>query len=79
MVDPLEDLLKGSNDEFDSFIAENSELNRAFQSGALGEFIHTRSSGDDGGTELEGEGSRNDLEGESRGESGESQAVSETV
>lgn len=80
MSDPLADLLEEGNEYFNEFVAEISGLDRAFQTGALGEFINSRSSSNDGDTgELAGEAGEDVLGGEDRGESRESEAGEETV
>lgn len=82
MVDPIEELIKRSNEFHLRLIKENNELDRAFHQGALGEFVHSRSSNDDAGTAAEnmaGEDSETLLLDQSRGESGESATSESTI
>ncbi|QDT45816.1 hypothetical protein Pan241w_59440 [Gimesia alba] len=79
MVDPLEELIRQSNEFHNSLIEHNNELDRAFQNGTFGELVQSWGSDDDSGTELEGEDSETLLERESGGASGEPEAGSETV
>tara|TARA_R110002095_G_scaffold149654_1_gene129342 strand:+ start:4247 stop:4486 length:240 start_codon:yes stop_codon:yes gene_type:complete len=79
MSDPLEDLIRQNNEFHNSLIEQNNELDRAFQAGTFGELVQSWSNKNGGGSELEGEDSRDDLEGESGGESGEPEAGKPTV
>lgn len=79
MVDPLEELVRQSNEFHDSLIEQNNELDRAFQNGTFGELVHSWGSDDDSGTELEGEDSKTPLERESGRASGGTEAGGETV
>lgn len=80
MVDPLEELIRQSTEFHDRLIQENNEIDRAFQSGALGSLIQSWSSDDDGNAdELAGEAGEDVLGGEDRGESRESETGEETV
>ncbi|HCO24597.1 MAG TPA: hypothetical protein DIT97_16785, partial [Gimesia maris] len=73
------DLIRQSVEFHNKLIEENNELDRAFHSGTFGELVQSWSKDDGGGSELEGENSRDDLESESGGEGGGSEAVSEAI
>lgn len=80
MVDPLEELIRQSTEFHDRLIQENNEIDRAFQSGALGSLIQSWGSDDDGDTgELAGEAGTDVVGGESGGASGEPEAGGEAV
>ncbi|QDV53885.1 hypothetical protein Enr17x_59680 [Gimesia fumaroli] len=79
MVDPLEELIRQSNEFHDRLINQNNELDRAFQSGTFGELVQSWRRESDSGTELEGEDGETLLERESGGASGEPEAGGETV
>jgi hypothetical protein len=79
MVDPLEELIRQSNEFHDSLIEQNNELDRAFQNGTFGELVHSWGSDDGSGTELEREDSETLLERKSGGASGGAEAGGKTV
>lgn len=87
MSGPLEDLIRQSNDFHAQMIADNNELDRAFQSGTFGKLVHSWGN-EDGGSddngagdslELEGKNSSNVVEGESGGTGGRTETNGQTV
>jgi len=88
MVDPLEELIRQNTEFHSRLIAENNELDRAFQSGAFGQLVYSWSnkdgrgsdgSGADSSPELEGETSSNVVESESGGTGGGIEADGKAV
>ncbi len=78
MVDPLEELIRQSTEFHTQMIADNNELDRAFQSGTFGKLVSSWGNKDGGSDdngagispELEGETSSNVVESESGGTGG---------
>tara|TARA_R110002111_G_scaffold259308_1_gene329270 strand:+ start:76871 stop:77140 length:270 start_codon:yes stop_codon:yes gene_type:complete len=88
MADPLEELIRQNTEFHSRLIAENNELDRAFQSGAFGQLVYSWSnkdgrgsdgSGADSSSELEGETGSNMVEGKSGGTSGGIETGGDTV
>ncbi len=51
MADPLEELIRQNNEFHNRLIEQNNELDRAFQSGTLGQLVHSWRTDDDRGNE----------------------------
>ena len=79
MSDPLEDLIRQNNEFHNRLIEQNSELDRAFQSGTFVELVQSWSKDDDGGAELEGEAGSEVLGGEGGGAGREPETGSEAI
>ncbi|MCA9015566.1 MAG: hypothetical protein KDA77_09580 [Planctomycetaceae bacterium] len=79
MVDPLEELIRQSTEFHAQMIADNNELDRAFQSGTFGKFVQSWGSDNAGGNELEGKAGSNVVEGENGGASGGAEAGEPTI
>lgn len=86
MVDPLEELIRQSTEFHAQMVADNNELDRAFQAGTFGKLVSSWGN-EDGGSddgagdslELEGKNSSNVVEGESGGTSGGTETDGQTV
>tara|TARA_R110002095_G_scaffold216568_1_gene214624 strand:+ start:6274 stop:6543 length:270 start_codon:yes stop_codon:yes gene_type:complete len=64
MVDPLEELIRQSTEFHAQMIADNNELDRAFQFGTFGKLVYSWSNKDDGGSNDSGADNSSELEGE---------------
>ncbi|MCH9653856.1 MAG: hypothetical protein K0U86_12060 [Planctomycetes bacterium] len=77
MAESLEELIRQNNEFHNSLIKQNNELDRAFQSGTLGQLVHSWRADDDGGnetTDVEGANRETLLVNQSGGTSGEPEA-----